>query len=220
MVMVVGVAVMVTGCAYTNLTSFKDPDFSSKRYIKIAVFSNASDLAWRKQIELNMVKELQNRGVTAMPGFEIIPPTRANDGETFLKAIDQNNVDSILCIRVTDIGVNSTFVPGQTTTTTSGKASLLYRQIEYQEKTNTYTSPGFIAVSHPRADIESTLIDARTGRKAWIASGETSGNGLAKFSNVIDDYCKSVAERLVADGVISKKENTVQKQETPSLFKW
>jgi hypothetical protein len=68
-------AILVTGCASTKLTSFKEPSFNNS-FQKIIIYANVSDLEERGTIENVIVSKLIENGFDSMPSLELFLPTR------------------------------------------------------------------------------------------------------------------------------------------------
>ncbi|MGO9830704.1 MAG: hypothetical protein ACLPJH_11235 [Myxococcaceae bacterium] len=210
-------AVLVASCASTKTTSFQDPEFRGRPFTRLVVlYANPLSLSGRQNVETHMVAALRDRGIYAVWGLSVFPPTRDMSPEEMSRALQVGGFDGLLVISRTGTGVQQTYVPPttSTTTTTGTITSYGYGSASYSGTSTTYTPPGQ-TINRPWANFDTKVVDVATGRTAWIASAFTGGNGYANFDTVINSYCDTTAEDLVAQGVVVKVQMPVASPPPP-----
>lgn len=145
------VALSLTGCASTKMTTFADPAAVGHHYSAVVVVANVDDLAWRGQMEAALVEQLQKLDLRAYRGMELFPPTRTRSDQEAAGVLLGHGVDAVLVASVTEAGVTQAYIPPTTTSTTTGtsKATVFaYPNVatghgSYEQKTTTRTSGGY-----------------------------------------------------------------------------
>lgn len=192
------------GCASTSMTSFTDPAYRATNFSRVLVVVNLSDLQWRQRIESRMVEEFRDKGIFALEGMNLFPPTRDLTDEQKVDLLLQNGIDSYLVIGVGETGTQQVYIP-QTGSSTKkeGNVSVYGNTATYREKSTTTTYGGY-TVSKPWANFDAKLFDVSNGQNAWVASAFTGGNAYANFNTVINSFCGKTVEQLIKDGVVKK----------------
>ena len=199
-------AVILSSCASTRMTSFKDPSFRSSKFKRILVIANVSDLQWRQKVESRLVEAFKDAGVFAVEGVLFFPPTRTFSNEEKVDLLVSSNLDGYISVSVGDAGTTEVYVPPtSSTTTTKGSASVYGNQATYKSKSTTSYSGGY-TLSKPWAEFDTKLVDVSSGQTAWVASSFTGGNAYANLNTVINSYCDKVVEQLIQDGLVNKLE--------------
>jgi hypothetical protein len=196
------IAFIAGGCASTKISSFTDPSYRSKTFHRIVVVAGISNLEGRKNVESSFVKEFEHRGIYAVEGINIFPPTRTMSTDEMSDALRSNQIDGVLYISVGDAGVSQEYVPPTSTTTkTKGTVSVYGNSASYQERSKTTTDGGY-TISKPWAKYEVKLFDAENGQNAWLASASTKGNAYANSNTVVNSFSSKTIDQLKNDGLI------------------
>ncbi len=194
----------LAGCASTDMTSFKDPSYASTSFDRILVVANLSNLDWRQQIESRLVQEFQEKGIFAMKGMDLFPPTRTLTDDQKISLLTENKIDSYILIDVGETGTQQVYIPQTgSSTKTEGNVNVSGNTATYREKSTTTTYGGY-TVSKPWAQFEAKVFDVSNGQNAWMASAFTKGNGYANFKTVVNSFCGKTVEQLIKDGVVKK----------------
>ncbi|GIU70438.1 MAG: hypothetical protein KatS3mg002_1674 [Candidatus Woesearchaeota archaeon] len=194
-----------SGCASTNITSFKDPDYENAKFNKILVLANTTDLSDRKELESYMVSEFSNFGIIAMESFRLFPPTRNLSDQEMIDLLLKNHIDAIITINVGESGVEEVYIPRTgSETKTKGQVNTYGNTANYKEKSTT-TYYGGYTQKKPWAEFETKLFDVSNGNLVWIASSFTGGNAYANRSTIIYSYCLNTVEKLIEDGLITER---------------
>jgi len=199
--------ILLLGCAWTKITSFKDPDFSNTNFSKILIIVPFSDLELRQTTEKEFQDALYSKGITAITSIELFPPTREFSPDEILNLLRKFNIDGILFIASEDYWTSPTYTPESRST--KGSASLIGNLISYSVSARKYRS-NYLSKSH--ITFELRLYDVNTGRTAWIAKSNTRKNAFADFNRMMTSLAISTTNQLKKDGLInilykSKKEN-------------
>src|SRR5665647_2797624 len=105
--------VFICGCAFTNITSFRDPAFPDKSFSCMVVCSSDPSFAYSQMIENTLVSKLTNAGIKAFSSVAVVPPTRKYDMAEFSKAFIDFGCDGILLVDVTGGRKDVLYIPNQ-----------------------------------------------------------------------------------------------------------
>jgi hypothetical protein len=216
---ILAVAALLTGCASTRVTAFRDPDFADKHYTHVAVFALGAPLALAQDMEGKLCNSMAPTGCT--PGLNILPPTRQYSADEVAALIARHGADAILVITMgadrSDSGVigYQTFSSAQATgsATTTGTVSVYGNAGTYQGTTNGSASATGQSTTIPimyfsRAAAGTVvMLDAASGKTAWRGEMQTTGHGML---NVTDDAftsseSKEIAGQLRSAGLIARR---------------
>lgn len=185
------------GCASTSLTAIRDPAARGRTITRIIVIAPFDDLELRSQAEDALVQELGNRGVFAVAGMTVFPPTRDWSGEDMATQVDRLRAEAVLRVSLTGASTTQAYVPGSSTTT--GTATRYGNLLSWNATT---TERAGFYVSKSSVHFRTTLLDLSNGSILWMASSETAGNAFAGFSDLVHSLASEVADRLEIDGLI------------------
>ncbi len=190
LVSVSGVLVLLCSCASTQVTAFKDPEFSTRAFSRPAVYAKTSNLRWRQSLEETMVEEMTKQGMAAEATIHLIPPTRDYSSEERVQILLSHEMDSLVVVEIGHMGVEKVYRPptGATTKTYQG--------------TSTTTFTGGYNFSKPWANMSTYVLDLESGKKAWVASSFTGGTAYTSFKHVRRSYCESIAEKMLEHRII------------------
>ncbi len=163
----------LTGCLSFHrpqLISFRDPAFSAVAYGRIMVIADIPQWQEGYRIEERFVELLEDHGVRAVSAMKFMPPTRTWTDAQRDQVIQANSIDGVLRISIAAEGKDIRQVPLETTTThkkekevtRKGDTVLVDRRI-------TQTEGGYTA-EIPWRQYDIKLVDAATGKTAWITS--------------------------------------------------
>lgn len=176
---------ILTGCAGSKMTSFKDPNYSNSNFQYLIVEAYTTDFSWRKKIESKLVKKLNKKGIKTIESFTIFPPTKKFTNKEKVRLLhDKFSMNSSTSRRY---GWLRIFI---------GKSGT--------EKGLYITSSIVTPTKKPWSNFSIDLIDLRNGDTAWVAQSFTIGNAFANFDNVIGSFCSKTVKMLLNDGLIKK----------------
>lgn len=207
--------IMLGGCAFlkmpvgsyepAKITSFKDPDFSSASFRRIAVIVDTTELAWRRDLEDAMSRSLRSRHVDGIASYIVIPPTRHWDETQQRQALAGKGLDAYLRLIVDSVTVEEKVVPLTTSTTTTRERKKKppltgYDSSDYEVVSETVTtkSEGGETLRTVRMRYRAVLVEVASGRTAWIGLNGMSGDARAR----IGSFCDEIAAQLVRDSIV------------------
>jgi hypothetical protein len=188
---------LICGCADTNVTSFRDPDFKDTVYKKLLIVVPFSDLDLKKTAEESLKNAFQAKGIEVLIGIQTIPPTRDISYEELSKILNINVVDGVLVLAVSDYWKDQAYVPE--TSTSRGSAYIIGNSIQYNSTTN---KSGGYYISKARIKFECRLFDVKTGKVAWMATSMTRGNAFANFAVLADSLAEKIVQYLINEKVV------------------
>lgn len=167
--------VILGGCAWTNSTAIREPEFNAIRFKRCVVFARLSDLSGRKRIENGVVTQLQLAHIQAVSSLRLFvqPP----DPEVALSKFVAAGADTLLSISID----SATLSTGPTFATTTGSTTTV----------NT--------IHKPRMDFTADVTELASGKLVWRDSVESKGNGYANFNTTIDSFVEKVAEDIATE---------------------
>jgi hypothetical protein len=182
----------VTGCSKTNLTSFIDPDFKNTTYNKLMVFAIIDDLEMRSKFEKAIVEQFTLNKINAIASIDVFPPTREIKSEELPIILESNQIDGVLQFTIIDANAATKRTQGQTFTTGSGST---YGNNIYYNSSTYSTSYDFNTAN---LSYELKILDVKSAKIAWMASGTTSGSDEASIKKLtIDELIRSFAKGLI-----------------------
>jgi hypothetical protein len=125
--------VLITGCATTSISSFRDPSFVGKRFQRILVVAPFADLESRTKAESAFVEGLAKYAVEGISSILVLMPTRTYTSEDLSKLLSENQIDGVLLVTLTDAYTTQTYVPGSSST--YGQATLSGNTVNYSAQT-------------------------------------------------------------------------------------
>ncbi len=90
--------ILIVGCASTNITGFRDSAYKTTSYSKPAIDIRIDDLQHKVTIENLFVQDLLDRGIGAIKGTSLYPPTRKFTSEEWASALMNSSADSAVII--------------------------------------------------------------------------------------------------------------------------
>lgn len=182
-------------CASTRISSFVNPEYGGRQYSNILIVVLLRDLGERASAERRIQREFANYDVESVPAHEIFYPDRTYPEQVTSEILESYNIDAILVVDPYDVGTSKTYIPGETRSTTEGRATRdFFGGYRIKTETKTRTSKGYY-VSKPWARFELTLRDWPTFDGVWVASARSSGNAFASWNTLM----KSVATKIVEE---------------------
>lgn len=195
---------LLIGCATTNLSSFRAPEFADASYRRIMISVPFADFGTRIEAETIFLKACSWysnwRDITCLSYIQVLPPTQEYTAEEIAKALSDQHIDALMVIRMTNAYSTQAYVPEFTTT--SGRATASGNTMSYSGQSFSY---GGFSVSKPTVQFEIKLFDAASSKVAWIGGSTTRGNANAGFDTLLRSLANSALQRLDQDGLIKKK---------------
>lgn len=185
-------------CAWTNVTSMRDPNYSETQFDSILVVAPFSDIEYRQYTESAFQKEMKKRGANVFRSIDMFPPTRYVSNTELLNTLVQNDIEAVLIIAFSDYWTSVGYI--HPFSTTNGSASIIGNSIYYSQRAQTYWGFYF---SKPRITFELRLYDTERGSTVWIAKTHTRGNAFADFKTLINSLARKSTKTLFEENLIS-----------------
>ena len=198
LVYLVPIAMLLSACASTQLTSvWKDPSYHT-RPAKILVIGMARSPLNRRLFEDEFVRQLKSRGTDAIASYTVLPDEQQGNQADIAKKVTELGADTVLITRLVSKKVVQVYVPG----------TPYYPPPFYDTWPNYYVygyrymyTPGYVT-NDEYAVIETNLYDAKTDKLIWAASSETGINDSDK--NLIKSYIKVMVNNMIGLGLLGK----------------
>jgi len=153
-----------------QLISFRDPAFSTATYGRIMVLVDIPQWQEGYRIEERFAELLENNNVRALSAMKFMPPTRTWTDAQRDQVIQANAIDGVLRISISAEGKDIRQVPLETTTTHKKEKEVTRKgDTVLVDKSITQTEGGYTA-EVPWRQYDIKMIDAATGKTAWITS--------------------------------------------------
>jgi hypothetical protein len=174
-------ATLLAGCATSTQLSadWKDQNFTRVPLTGIMVIGVARDMSVRQRYELEVVSQLEDRGVRSVASHLVLPVDAEPTRETIKAAIDSNGLDSVLITELVEVRTDAELVPGQTEVVAQQYYSSMYN---YYYTVNEEIKTPDTVKEHEIAVLENRVFDAASEQMIWSAITETKdprGDGSA-----------------------------------------
>lgn len=196
--LVLAAAVLLTGCASTQLTSvWKDPAYQVHP-TKVMVVAVAKKPMKRRIFEDEFVAQLRAHGTDAVASYTVLSDKKQDDQDAIAAKVKELGADAVLVTRLVSKKTIQVYVPG-----------VPYFPPPYYGRWPDYYgygyrdmySPGYMA-EEQFAVMESNLYDTTKDDLIWAATSETeiSGSDQAR----IKEYIGIMVKNMGAHGLLSK----------------
>jgi len=192
------IAMLVTACASTRLTSvWKDPSYQT-RPAKIMVVGVAKNPLNRRLFEDEFVHQLKSRGTDAIASYTVVSDEQQGDQDAIAKKVAELGADAVLITRTVSKKIVQVYVPG----TAYYPPPYYGRWPDYYGYGYRYMyTPGYIAEDE-YAVIETNLYEAKSDKLIWAASSETGIGDTDQ--NLIQSYIGVMVKNMIGLGLLGK----------------
>jgi len=191
------------GCAYTDISSRVNREYSTKTYRNILLITEFDSIQLAKSIENQFATSLEDFKANCFLGYDLFFPGNEYSDQECSDILKANNIDAILVIYQGECGTNKIHIPSVTTSETKGRVTEEYNG-SYSFKSSTKTNNGY-DISKPWSNATCELYDANDGQMVWMASAQASGNAFANFRTLARSIGKKVVLKLVDDGLLKRQ---------------
>lgn len=194
--------IVLSGCAVTEMSVYKDPEFLDASYGSFVVVSAFVKLEEKAYLEGKICELLAANNVTCKRGIDVFPPTRTFTDEEWAQTFFETNAQALVVIRLTDSYTTQSYVPQTSSTTGSVQA---YGKTAYlNSSTTTY---GGYTVTKPIEHYEIKVFDAASGKIAFITSSKTKGSGAATSKILSDSLASKFVQTLFENNLLNTTAN-------------
>ncbi len=201
------------GCTATTIQSaWTDPTFARDPFERIAVVALFDTVAENRTFEENAARELEERGVAAVPSYTMVGDDRMYEQDELRAELAEADVDGILIYRLIAVDERNVYRnPSPYLHLPLGAVWgdpyywYYYPRWDYyshwRSTWDVTRSPGYW---EPRAYVivESSLYDARRDRLVWTAKSETMDG--EQFDALAESIAAKVTDELVAINVVQR----------------
>ena len=164
----VALCVVIGACASTRLTNaWRDSNYSGPAFTKILVIGVTKQSSTRRIFEDEFVRQLQTRGIQAVPSYSLIPEDGEVAEDRLAQAVSESGVDGVLITRWVKVDKQTQIYPGS------------YIAPPYMGFYGFYSSAWIGFYDPPQiytydvVTCETNLFDAKTDRLVWSGTTET-----------------------------------------------
>ena len=160
--------IFATGCAYTEITSYKDPDFSTASYGNLVVVVKTDDMKQMVIGENSFEEVFRKLGVILKKGHTLFKPTEKKTDAEMMQKFKEMNIDAVI------------------------KVTFKSKDM----KTNIHASRHDISTSTTEyLKFTVDLVDVASGKNAWTASTQTQGEDVS-LTTMMDSLADAVFKDL------------------------
>lgn len=187
--MLVVLALLVSGCASTEIVGYTDPDFKSVTYRSTVVYARNIGLASAASLEGEICDGLAAKGVDCRTFQSMFPPTRRHSADLVFRKLQSDGVDSLI---VLDPGGS------HSSSSTFGYQSIGSASVIGNTVSGGSTTVPMTAFSR-QSSMRVILVDTKTRNTAWIGDAKTEGQGLVNTTDsaFMSSLSKEVARALL-----------------------
>ena len=198
---------LLAGCVSTSLTSYRDPEFSSRTFYKPIVFAATADIQWRDALETEIVHQFDRKNIVATKSIDVAPPTRGDiDWVSLIPQLKASGHDSVVFVKISDLTLTESYVPKTYGTTRHSGTISTYGNTATYSGTSYTPSYGGYSVNKPSASIETTVFELDTLKKVWVSGASSNGGGASTFSDIRRSYATKLVKKLKEDGVLNNQQ--------------
>ncbi len=171
--MVMGGALMFSSCTTTQVTAvWKDDTYGGHPH-KVLVIAVLQNSAVRRIMETALVRQLNARGIEAVPGFSVLSDDQEISKDVIAGKARELGIDTVLVSELLDKRTVASYVPGQAS---YGFGTAYYVAPYYGGWYNYAYSPGYY-VQDQYVILVTNLYDVKTEKLVWSATSETKITG-------------------------------------------
>ena len=186
----------LAACSATKVTGvWQDENYSSKPFENILVVSIFLDEEVGRISELQLARQLRQRGVSASAGHVVLPTGSRSSVETITEAIGQHAFDGILISRIVD-RLEKTRITAQGACNSRWDSD--YRQ--NQRYSLSPCQPGSQARTTAVYGLETNLYSTKDKALVMSMASETSADRPS--DTLVKGFVKSVADHLSRAGLL------------------
>jgi len=206
LVFILGITLVLMGCAETKLDTVRNPELSHIKFEKILIVVPFTDIGLRRQTENAFVSKFTSASVNAISSLELLPPVKEYNNQELMDILDRNKIDGILTVALKDYWTTESYVPRSSST--YGSANLYGNSLYYRSYSKEY---GGYYISKPNVYFETRLFDRKSGEVAWLVTSTTSGNAFADYGNLANSLAKKIIAELKKEDMLVFR--TVEKKD-------
>ena len=197
--MVITLASLLTSCAATTITaSWRDEAYQKQPRKALVMLVTERDTV-KRFFENDFVAQLRSRGVDAVPGYTVLPPTKKLERQEIVSRLNEVNADSLFMTRIVDKKTYQAYYPGSVYATAPG----YYRHNWHDQYSRSvaYHGQGY-AYQQEVVYTETQMYDVETERLVWSVMTETYIESTVEKE--IKSFVKVIMKSLSKKGLVPK----------------
>lgn len=192
---------LIAGCAATKITgTWQDPAFHGPLH-KVLVLAVAKKETTRRVFETTFARDLQARGVEAVPGFTVLPNARASEAE-INAAAGKLGVDTVLVTKLVDLQKEKQRVTDINTDRGFNDypygydRRFPYYRHWYDDYANSYTTVRSYNIEVKTLDLDTSLYQYASGKMIWttLTRTTTAESLQAQTGEIVELLVKQLAK--------------------------
>ncbi|QYY35928.1 hypothetical protein [Ruficoccus sp. ZRK36] len=213
---------LLTGCTSTSISSYRDPAYAQTSYSSFVIVAGLPRVSAQGYLESELARLLSERGIDAIRGVDILPPTREYDPESITQALRESGAEAVLLVELSEFRTVGTYFPPTYHTrgivSTEEDVALVddisstppedcFRpgggRPAYVNLTTTQTGGG--TVVSPVADYRIAVMDVGTGDRIWMADATTEGRADSSRDDMADSLAAEIVNELVKSHMLASE---------------
>lgn len=186
------VLVLLSSCSTLKIQSWSDPAVSERPIGKVMVVGVAQSATTCRIFENHFVEQLQQEGIIAVSGHDLIQPTEKITEAQIIEALETGSFDSILITRLAGEQSNSQYVQ-------TGYASAFPSYYNHYHGYYAYSavSPVGYVDTVTEYQLETNLFDAKSGKMVWggIKSIYDSSSKTSNIKKVVTTVIRDLKRK-------------------------
>lgn len=189
---VVVVGFILSGCAHSEVTAFRDLAFATKQFESIVVFAQGMTLDNAVEFERQLCAKVAP--TPCVSGQSVLPPTRQYTAEEVQHYLAQSGADGILFLGLVSDQLDVRYLGTVTSSSSSGTVNFYGNSAYWSGTGQSVSTPvyGYTRVAFGQL----ALFDLASGDIAWRGEIEVTGQG--KWWNRTDSTFISSATTKIA----------------------
>jgi len=190
---------VLSGCAFTSLTSIKAPAFWNKKIDRVMIVVLLHDVQLKLLTERELVDAFYATSASAIASTTIMPPIKQYTNQEIESILYQYSISDVLVLSIVNVQYNETYIPQ--TSNTQGYGSIFNNTLYYSSSTQ---KTGGYVVKSPIIKLEANLYDGPTVEIAWLAGITTSASAIASYKTAAHSFASKIVYKLIEDGLVDK----------------
>ena len=197
------VVVALCSCIKTKVKGYSDVEYQGRTVSTVAVHVVEAPMNFSEALERRAIARLSKLGVTAVPLYELLPPTRNHTVKERRNALSAARVEAVLMF---SLGYSESserligmYGSSSSSTYLSGTASS-YGSTSYVAGTGTTTTTSYntpVVASNRNSGGSAVLWDWQAGRAIWVGTFATESGGA--FYQSDGKHAYSAADSVIQE---------------------
>jgi hypothetical protein len=207
-ILVIFAALSLSACNSTHFEStWQDPSVHSLDLRKEALgaYLLSGNQAVRLSFEQHFANELNERGIEAIPGYELTPETDVTDKSAVLRDLKGTQVDHAIFMRMVDRQQEVSYVPGSAWYPSAYYDPFYWRYGDYLGPGSFYApfyDPGYYRVDTV-VSVETLVYSVPDSKLLWAGTSKTMNP--SKVPGFVEDLVSEAVKAMEKTGVVGKK---------------